>query len=163
MAAGSDSSFAADVLPSAWTTERLKKFVKEKGILVSGLKHELVMKANNFIETEALESELDVKTFKDLQVVQSVSFEVLPKTGWRKELPKISEDLACKYLRKLGGYTKNFRTGVRLCQVGMCMISKSLRYCKGVKRRAQSPSYLWKPNAGPQCVSIHRSIKTSYA
>ena len=51
-------------------------------------------------------------------MVQSVSFEVLPKTGWCKELPKISEDLACKYLRKLGGYTKNFRTGVRLCQCG---------------------------------------------
>ena len=24
----------------------------------------------------------------------------------------------CKYLKKLGGYTKNFRTGVRLCQCG---------------------------------------------
>ena len=115
MAAGSYSSFAADVLPSAWTTERLKKFLKEKGIPVSGLKHDLVTKANDFIETEALESELDVKAFKELQVVLSVSFEVLPKTGWCKELPKISEDLACKYLRKLGGYTKNFRTGVRLC------------------------------------------------
>ena len=81
MAAGSDSSFPADVLPSAWTTERLKKFLEENGIPVSGLKHELVTKANDFIETEALESELDVKAFKELQVVQSVSFEVLPKTG----------------------------------------------------------------------------------
>ena len=48
-----------------WTTERLKKFLKEKGIPVSGLKHELVTKANDFIETEALESELDVKALLD--------------------------------------------------------------------------------------------------
>ena len=33
MVAVSDSSFAVDVLPSAWTTERLKKFLlKEKDI-----------------------------------------------------------------------------------------------------------------------------------
>ena len=101
MAAGRDSSFAADVLPSAWTTERLKKFLKEKGIPVSGLKHKLITKA-----------------FKELQVENSVNFEVLPQTDWCKELPKISEDLVCKYLSKLGGYTKNFRTGVRLCQCG---------------------------------------------
>ena len=60
MAVGCDSSLAADVLPSAWTTEWLKKFLKEKGIPVSGLKHELIQKANVFIETEALESKLDV-------------------------------------------------------------------------------------------------------
>ena len=84
------------MLPSAWTTERLKKFLK--GIPVSGLKHELVTKVNDFIETEALESELDVKELKELQLVQSVSFEVLPSTGWCKELPKVGEDLACKDL-----------------------------------------------------------------
>ena len=60
-----------------------------------------------------------MKVFKELQVKQSVSFEVLPKTGLCKELPKISEDLACKFLRELGGYAKLcFRTGVRLCQCG---------------------------------------------
>ena len=28
------------------------------------------------------------------------------------------EDVAADYLKKKGGYTKNFRTGVRLCQCG---------------------------------------------
>ena len=80
MVTGSDSSFTTDVLLSAWTTELIKKFIKEKGIPVSGLKHELIKKANNFIETEALESE-DVKAFKELQVMQSASFKVLPQTS----------------------------------------------------------------------------------
>ena len=74
MSASSNSSFTTDTLLSAWSTEWLKKFLKED-IPVSGLKHKLIMKANNFIESEALESELDVKTFNELQV----------------------EDLACKY------------------------------------------------------------------
>ncbi len=81
MVTGSDSSFTTDVLLSAWTTELIKKFIKEKGIPVSGLKHELIKKANNFIETEALESDLDVKAFKELQVMQSASFKVLPQTS----------------------------------------------------------------------------------
>ena len=41
---------------SAWTTERLKKLLKEKGIPVSGLKHELVTKVNDFTETEVVGS-----------------------------------------------------------------------------------------------------------
>ena len=61
MVVSSDSSFAADVLPFSWTNEQLKKFLKEKDIPVSGLKHELFTKANDFTETETLESELDVK------------------------------------------------------------------------------------------------------
>ena len=57
MAARSDSTFAADVLPSTWTTEQLKEYLREKGMPVSGLKHELITRANDFIETEALESD----------------------------------------------------------------------------------------------------------
>ena len=47
--------------------------------------------ANDFVETEDLVSE-HVKAFRELQVEQSVSFEVIRKTGWCKELLKISED-----------------------------------------------------------------------
>ena len=97
MVAGSNSSFAVDVLLSAQTTERLKKFLKEKGIPVSGLKHELFTKASNFIGTAGLVSELDVKAFRELQVKQSVSFKVLRRTGWCKELLKISENSALSW------------------------------------------------------------------
>lgn len=31
-------------------------------------------------------------------------------------MAKISKEIACQYLKKLRGYTKNFKTGVRLCQ-----------------------------------------------
>ena len=48
------SSFATNGLPSAWATKRLKNFLKEKGIPVSSLKRELIVKANDFIKTEAL-------------------------------------------------------------------------------------------------------------
>ena len=50
MAAGTDSSFAIDVLLFAWTTEQLKHFLRQMGITVSGLKHKLITKAKDFIE-----------------------------------------------------------------------------------------------------------------
>ena len=53
---------------------------------------------NNFIETKGLVSELDVKALRELQVEHSVSFEVLQKTGWCKELLKIGEDLALQLM-----------------------------------------------------------------
>ena len=64
---------------------------------MSGLKHKLFAKANDFVETEDLVRELDGKAFSELQVEQPVSFEALRKTGWCKELLKISEDsvLSC--------------------------------------------------------------------
>ena len=46
------------------------------------------MKASTVIETEALESKLDVKAFRELQVEQFVSFNMLPKTGGEKSCPK---------------------------------------------------------------------------
>ena len=74
-------------------TERLKKFLKEKGIPVSGLKHELITKVNNSIQIEALGSDLDVKCFQRLVGAKSC-----PKSVriWR----------ASTYLRKPGGYTQ---------------------------------------------------------
>ena len=56
----SDSAFAADILPSAWRTERLKMFFKSYGhtciCLETQADHE-----NDVIATEAPESELDNK------------------------------------------------------------------------------------------------------
>ena len=91
-------------------TERLKKFLKEKGIPVSGLKHELITKVNNSIQIEALGSDLDVKCFQRLVGAKSC-----PKS--------VRIWCASTYLRKPGGYTKIFQTGVRLCQCGhVCIL-----------------------------------------
>ena len=50
-------------------------------------------------------------------------FDYLPEGPWRKaNLPLIREEVAADYLKKKGGYTKNFRTGVRLCQCGHLMM-----------------------------------------
>lgn len=67
----SDSTSPTDALPSVWTTGRLREFLKEKTLSVSGLKHKLISRVSDFIETGSLESELDVK---ELQVEPSVSF-----------------------------------------------------------------------------------------
>lgn len=58
----SDSTFAADVLPSAWRTERLQMFFKSYG-------HTCIWPetqadhVNDFIATEGPESKLDNKRF----------------------------------------------------------------------------------------------------
>ena len=94
MALRSHVTSTGDVLQSMWTTERLKEFLRKKNLPVSGLKHELIRKVSDFIETEALENELEVKAFKELQVEPPIRFEELPRVGWCKEgLPNISEEL----------------------------------------------------------------------
>ena len=46
-------------------------------------------------------------------------FESLPNSGWSiGELPQVTEERAILYLMRLGGFTKNYRTGVHLCQCG---------------------------------------------
>ena len=59
-------------------------------------------------------------TFQDFSSEMPVpTFESLPLGTWTKEkLPLIQEEIAINYLKKKGGYTKNLRTGVRLCQCG---------------------------------------------
>ena len=47
------------------------------------------------------------------------SFESLPLGLWYKEnFPVVSADAVKEYLKKKGGYTKNYRNEVWLCQCG---------------------------------------------
>ena len=47
------------------------------------------------------------------------SFMELPNEGWSEDdFPLVTESSVTSYLKAKEGYTKNFRTGVRLCQCG---------------------------------------------
>ena len=64
-----------------------------------------------------LESKLGAAAFQNPSVTESLPFESLLTSGWRSgELPQVTEEQAVKYLKQSGGFTKNYRTGVRLCQ-----------------------------------------------
>ena len=119
MDTSSASATPTEPSPGLWSVERLKSYLKEKELPVSGRKNELIKRVADFQETEALEAELGVAAFQNLSVTPSLPFESLPTSGWRSgELPQVTEEQAVKYLKQLGGFTKNYRTGVRLCQCG---------------------------------------------
>ena len=104
---------------SLWTVDKLKEFLKEKGLSTTGKKSELVRRVSDFIETEELESELGVVAFSDLLVEKPIAFEELPSSNWSKTgLPEDSEERVCTYLKHMWAYTKNYCTGVRPCQCG---------------------------------------------
>ena len=70
-------------------------------------------------DTEFLESELEVVSFQQFPSDTPVpKFDSLPEGPWRQENLPLIREVAADYLKKKGGYTKNFKTGVRLCQCG---------------------------------------------
>ena len=119
MACSTDCKGSPRIPHSSWTVDKLKEFLKEKGLSTTGKKSELVRRVSDFIETEELESELGAVAFSDLLVEKPIAFEELPSSNWSKTgLPEVSEERVCTYLKRMGAYTKNYRTGVRLCQCG---------------------------------------------
>ena len=78
-------------------------------------KSELVHRVSDFIDTKELESELGTVAFS--KVEKPIAFEELPSSNWSKTgLSEVSEEWVCMYLKCMGAYTKNYHTGVRLCQ-----------------------------------------------
>ena len=62
---------------------------------------------------------------KNLSVPTVLPFESLPNIHWCiDELPQVTEKRATLYLKRLGGFTKNYRTGLCLCQ---CTPSKEIQ------------------------------------
>ncbi len=103
-----------------WTVEQLKDVVRDRRLPVSGTKAELITRVGACYDTEFFESELEVEAFQEFISGNSVpKFDCLPVGMWTKEkLPLVQEGVVINYLKKKGGYTKNLRTGVRLCQCG---------------------------------------------
>ena len=119
MATSGACTTSTEPSPGFWTVEQLKIYLKEKELPVSGQKNELVKRVVDFQEAEALQAELGAVAFQNLSVPAALPFEGLPNSGWSiGELPQVTEERAIAYLKRLGGFTKNYRTGVRLCQCG---------------------------------------------
>ena len=105
--------------PPSASVFALKSFLKDNGLATTGNKAELVQRCSDLLETQDLENEIDARTFIDLTVDEAPSFDDLPVTEWTSDnLPVVGEEVACAYLKSKGGYTKNYRTGLRLCQCG---------------------------------------------
>ena len=107
------------VVYRAWTVDQLKDFLRQRRIPLSGNKEVLAKKVYDIVQTDNLEEELEAVPFQRADFPAPPSFIELPNEGWSKDdFPLITESLVSSYLKTREGYTKNFRTGVRLCQCG---------------------------------------------
>ena len=99
--------------------DKLKEFRKEKGLSTTGKKSELVRRLSDFIETEekSWSQNSTLQRSGNYKCVEKpIAFEELPSSNWSKTgLPEVSKERVCTYLRRMGAYTKNYRTGVHLC------------------------------------------------
>ena len=101
--------------------DKLKQFLRENHLPLSGNKVELLGRVKDCLDITFFEAELNVQPFEQFnsEEVAVPSFESLPVGLWSKEnFPVVSKNLVEHYLRYKGDYTKNYRTGVRLCQCG---------------------------------------------
>ena len=97
---GSLTHFGTD--PSSWTVEKLKEFLRQRNLPLTGRKNELVVRVLDFMETEELELEIDATSFKELNVESAISFMELPDSDWATTgLPEVDENIACTYLKRL--------------------------------------------------------------
>lgn len=61
-----------DINPSSWTVEKLKEYLKNKGLPISGRKVELIStRVLDFLETEEVEQELEATGFRYLKAAQA--------------------------------------------------------------------------------------------
>ena len=103
----------------SWTVDQLKAFLRERQIPLSGNKTELVKKVADMFATDSLENEIEAVPFDSVEYSSPPNFNDLPGAGWASDgFPIITESAVTDYLKTRSGYTKNFRTGVRLCQCG---------------------------------------------
>ena len=103
----------------SWTVDQLKSFLRERRIPLTGNKEELVKKVADIVCTDRLEEEIEASSFQCVEYPSPPRFDDLPSDNWANgDFPLVTETCVSSYLKKRGGYTKNFQTGVRLCQCG---------------------------------------------
>lgn len=103
----------------SWTVDKLKVFLRERRVPLSGNKKELVQKVTDIIHTDRLEEDIEAQPFQNVEFSPPPSFDKLPADEWvDDDLPLVTESSVTTYLKARSGYTKNFRTGVHLCQCG---------------------------------------------
>jgi len=108
-----------DTSYSSWTVEQLKAFLRERLIPLSGNKKELAQKVSDIAHTDRLEEDIEALPFQNAEFSPLPSFDELLNDHWiGDDLPLVTESSVTTYLKARSGYTKNFRSGVRLCQCG---------------------------------------------
>lgn len=101
----------------SWTVDQLKAFLRQRQIPLSGNKEELIKKVSDIVYTDRLEEELEATQFEGVEYAPPPSFDQLPSDGWiGDDFPLVNESSVTAYLKARGGYTKNYRTRIRLCQ-----------------------------------------------
>ena len=104
--------------PSSANVRELKVFLKQHGLSNAGNKQELVQRCCDYLKTEELEEEIDARVFVDFLVERAPGFDVLPMQWTSEGFPVMQEHTLCSFLKAKGAYTKNYKTGLRLCQCG---------------------------------------------
>ena len=73
----------------------------------------------DIVHTDRLEEDIEAIPFQNTEFPPPPGFDKLPADNWvDDDLPLVMESSVTTYLKARSGYTKNFRTGVRLCQCG---------------------------------------------
>lgn len=104
---------------SSWKVDDLKQYLREQHLPTAGVKAELVERVEHCSDAKFIEEEFELKPFQNFcdDHVCVPHFDSLPRGVWVNEkFPLLEEKDAKMYLTNKGGYTKNYRTGVRLCQ-----------------------------------------------
>ena len=104
----------------SWTVDQLKAFLRERRVPLSGNKEQLVRKVLDIVETDELEGQIQAVPFQRLEYPSPPEFSELSNdvTWTTDDFPLVSDNSISTYLKHKDGYTKNFRTGIRLCQCG---------------------------------------------
>ena len=119
MAYSHERNAQQNINPSSWKNETLRDFLRQHSLPLGGKKSELVTRVANFVKTEELEHELDAVVFEQLNIEKVAEFSELTDSNWTSSgFPTATDEIDGKYLKRLGVYTKNYCTGVWLCQCG---------------------------------------------
>ena len=112
-----------------WTVEQLKDFLCWQRIPLTGNKEELVKKVYDIVQTDSLEEEHQAEPFHCVEFPAPPGFSELPNDYWSEDdFPLVTETQVASYLKTKQGYTKNFRTGVCLCQCGHVFCLQMARF-----------------------------------
>ena len=102
----------------SWTVDQLKAFLRERWVPLSGNKEQLVKKVADIVATDDLEGQIQAVPFQRTEYPSPPEFSELSNDlNWTGDgFPLVTENNVTTYLKARDGYTKNFQTGIRLCQ-----------------------------------------------
>jgi len=112
----------------SWTVDQLKAFLWERWAPLAGNKEQLVKKVADIVVTDDFEQQIHTVPFRILYP-SPPEFSKLPsEVTWTvDDFSLVTESDVTSYLKDRDSCTKNFRTGVRLCQYGHLF---SLEMCR---------------------------------